>query len=353
MLCCSSSFFMGVSSSWEREGTDGCAPKVLLDGKRNGTHVPSTVLDDDDLDGKGGDGDHDEEPVVEEGGEDVELAFSQLARVDLVEQLHEHEGLEDDGVHEDLGGRLLLDPGFSGVCKDLISRGVEGIALLVVDVEDLATLEHEHKEGNDLENGLSNNVSPHDWVDNGVSLISGFALEDILIGGLSGKGQSSEGIHNQVDPEHLSGRERRLSEEASTGEHDEHGDNVDGQLELKELSDIVEDAATVTDSGENRAEVIVHEGDIGSVLGYISTTDSHSEADIGAVKSRCIVGAITGDGDGTSLLDQAVNKHEFVIGLGASHDSETVGDLSELTHVLHGALNDLDLLLLALFIFIG
>jgi hypothetical protein len=48
------------------------------------------------LDGESGNQDYKEHPIVEEMGENIKFAFTELTRVDLVEQLHEDEGLEDN-----------------------------------------------------------------------------------------------------------------------------------------------------------------------------------------------------------------------------------------------------------------
>lgn len=54
----------------------------------------ATELDNDDLHYHGGDPDDEEDPVGEDAREDVALTVD-LARVELVEEGHEHEGVED------------------------------------------------------------------------------------------------------------------------------------------------------------------------------------------------------------------------------------------------------------------
>ena len=136
-------------------------------------------------------------------GKNVVVSFSKLARVDLVKELHEDEGLEDDCVHEDLGGRLLLDPTFSWVLCNLFFGGIERIRLLVGHVEDFTTLEHKDEQDDNLIDGLTNNVSPHDRVDDGVRLVGGLSKEDRVIGRFGSQGKGSEGVHDQVHPKHL------------------------------------------------------------------------------------------------------------------------------------------------------
>ena len=94
----------------EGERGDGSADSVVAHRQRVGPHVFTTELDDEHLDAEGEDYDEDEHEVVEEVGEHVELSLSELTCVDLVEELHEDEGLEDDSVALNLGGRLIDHP---------------------------------------------------------------------------------------------------------------------------------------------------------------------------------------------------------------------------------------------------
>ena len=158
----------------ERECTDSSAVSVLLPSDGHSTHVAATVLNDNDLDGECQDEDSKEHWVVEESFKDVVLLLTKLPCVDLVEKLHEDEGLEDDGVHLDLLCWLLLLPSEEGstVCHAhhlLVSR-VEGVRLQVGDVEDITTLEEKDEQDSDLEDGLTDDISPHGCVDDGVRL---------------------------------------------------------------------------------------------------------------------------------------------------------------------------------------
>jgi len=227
------------------------------------------------------------------------------------------------------------------VLFSLCVAGVERIDVIVVDVEPIFSLEEEEKEPGDLVNRLENDVSPHNLVDNHVGLL-GREATDVCMRRLSGEGKSGESVHDQVDPEHLCGGERGFVEDASTCEDDEHGDDVNGQLELKELADVVIDVTAVPDSGQDRAEVVIKERDVTSALGDIGAGNAHGKADIGAVKSRGVVGAITSDGDGLSTTDQAINEHELVIRRRASHDLQLVLNLLELMHIINFG-NDFDL----------
>lgn len=74
---------------------------MLVEGQRHCAHCGTTILDKGGLHEQGADDDEQEETVVEEALEHVELVGAEFARVDLVEDLHEHEGVEDDSVKSD------------------------------------------------------------------------------------------------------------------------------------------------------------------------------------------------------------------------------------------------------------
>lgn len=99
------------------------------------------------------------------------------------------------------------------------------------------SVEQENGQNEDLINSMSDNVSPHDWGNHVLSLSVGFSVEQIWSGFLSGEGERGEGIHDQVNPEHLNGVQGRFSQDSTSQENHEHGDDVDGDLELEELSD--------------------------------------------------------------------------------------------------------------------
>ena len=227
------------------EGSDGCANAVVLHAEWVGAHVATTELDNDHLNTEGEENDANEHPVVEEVLEDVELMLTELTGVDLVEQLHEDEGLEHHSVAFNFHSWLVGHPTSFRVRCNLICIGIERIVVLILNAEDFSVLVHENKENNDLEDSLTENVSPHDFVDDSISLFGWLAVHEAVIGWLSGKSKSSKGVHNQVDPEELHGCERLFTKEAGAGKDKEHSDDVDSELELKELADVVVNVATV------------------------------------------------------------------------------------------------------------
>jgi len=183
---------------------------------------------------------------------------------------------------------------------------------------------------------LTEDVSPHDLVHDFVVTAGGLAVEQSITRRLSGEGKGSEGVHNEVHPEHLDGGEGGIGEQDGAREHDEHGSDVDGKLELQELLDVVEDVATVLNGGFDGAEVVVGEDDVGGVLGNIGSGDAHSEANISSVESGCVVGTVTSHGNSSFLLLEACDEQELVIRGRASQNLELLGDFLEFLQVFDG-----------------
>lgn len=138
---------------------------------------------------------NDVDPTVEELAENVEIARAHNAAVNFVEVLQEHEHIEDNGQV------LLLG---EGACSELAILGVGGLfVVFVLEVEQVRA------EAND--NHHHNHVPRRDAVD----LAPDHALQDLSLssdsslidyggkGSSSGKSDSSESVHNEVDPEQL------------------------------------------------------------------------------------------------------------------------------------------------------
>ena len=82
----------------ERACTDGNADQMLFLTEGDSADWGTTVLHEEVLHDHGAHKDQKEEGVVKEAAEDIELLYTELTSVDLVENLHAHKGLEDDRV---------------------------------------------------------------------------------------------------------------------------------------------------------------------------------------------------------------------------------------------------------------
>jgi len=59
---------------------------------------------------------------------------------------------------------------------------------------------------------MADNISPHKGSNQGSILFVGHPFQYFYQGWLSGEGQSSKRIHNQIDPEHLDCCQGRVSQ---------------------------------------------------------------------------------------------------------------------------------------------
>jgi hypothetical protein len=98
--------------------------------------------------------DSEEEEIVEETVEDIVLLGSDLPGIDLIEDLHEDEGVEDQT--EVLGFLSGGEGTVDRINDEEWDIGIVGIA------EHLFAAKKQHKQDCDLEDSLPHNVSPHD-----------------------------------------------------------------------------------------------------------------------------------------------------------------------------------------------
>lgn len=191
---------------------------------------------------------------------------------------------EDERVEDQTGELVLL------INPDCLVGGAEA--------EDLVTGKVEDESDNDLVESLTEDHHPHLSRDERRSLAVGLALEYLGGGGIGSEGKSGEGVHDEVDPEKLNGGKNRLLIFRRDGGNvgDDDGGDVDGELELskgesqwraksegapegahlKELLNRVVDAASPHDGRDDASEVVVHKNDIGSLLGDLGSSNTHS-----------------------------------------------------------------------------
>ena len=227
---------------------------------------------------------------------------------------------------------------------------VEWIVSLELDSEQRASIEEESEKDANLKQALHQDVSPHSSIDDHcVAALRVTTLHNARIGRLCGKGESSECVHDEVDPEHLYGSQRSVVEDQRAREDNEEGNDVDRHLELKELADVVEGRSAILHSTQDAAEVIVEKLDIGRLFGNISAGNAHGKADVTTVQGRSVICTIAGNSNSSANLNKSVNKHEFVIWLGSCQDLELALNLFELAKIANRAINSNLVVLAVLF----
>lgn len=139
----------------------------MIHVERYTAHVAASKLNNGDLDAECEDNDEEEHPVVAEAGKDIEVTLTELARVDLIEELHENEGLEGDSVHQHLVARFKFDDwawleigilfalpwssAWAAGSSDVMFVIVEVVFLVEIDIENFCAAEEEDEKDNDLE----------------------------------------------------------------------------------------------------------------------------------------------------------------------------------------------------------
>ena len=180
----------------QREGTDAHAVEVQLVADGDGTHWGATKLHHEVLNRHCWEEDEQEERVVEETSKNIVLFDSELSGVDLVEDLHAHEGLENNRVVSQLSniGEAKIRIKLTSRVFWVIACGVAGSAVIealevrvVVETENFLSKEEQSDKDYDLVDCLANDVAIHHGVKNGFVDRVGLVLKEWFIGGFSGE----------------------------------------------------------------------------------------------------------------------------------------------------------------------
>jgi len=111
---------------------------------------------------------------------------------------------------------------------------------------------------------VNNDLSPVVVQDKNFSLSSSNSSEFTIFFILfSTKGDGSEDIHDQVGPEHLNNVKWVVADNCSSNNCDRANNDVDGKLELNELSNVVEDGESPLHRSVNRLEFVISNNKVG------------------------------------------------------------------------------------------
>merc|ERR1712232_1220054 len=91
------------------------------------------------------------------------------------------------------------------------------------------------------------------------------------------------------------------------------------------------DASTPHDGQDNVRKRVVHEDDVGSLLGNFGTSNAHSETDIGKFESRSIIGTVTRNTNDFAHRFQRLDQESLVFGGGSSENLQSRDDLKSLS----------------------
>jgi len=151
---------------------------------------------------------------------------------------------------------------------------------------------------------MTKNISLHNFSNDWWVLVVWFSQKNVLSWRFSSKSKGSESVHDKVDPKHLNCIQWGTLQNNRAEEHNEHSNDIDRQLELKELPDVVINISSVSEGNNNRTEVIIHQNDVWSSFCNICSSDSHCETNISLWQSWCIIRSISSNSnDSITLLD--------------------------------------------------
>ncbi len=144
---------------------------------------------------------------------------------------------------------------------------------------------------------MSEDVSPHDWLDDFIILSSDrnlvlVACMIILLNRrLCSYADGSEGIHNHVYPEKLNNAKWTISKSRSCNKDNRDAYNVNAELELKELPNIVYNISSPKSGIIYSIEIILSNNNLRCILSDLTST-SHAEANVCLLESINIVQAV-------------------------------------------------------------
>ena len=194
--------------------------------------------------------------------------------------------------------------------------------------KDLRAEEVENKNNSDQICRLPDNLFYHVDSEEWICLFVRLAVEQGFAGLVRRERKRGKSVHYEVDPEELHCAEGRLLRCCceSSDERDDNGRNVGVDLELKELSHSVVHATAPHDSVDNRREIVIHQDDVGCLLGHLSPCDAHRESNVSCLECRAIVRAVSGDTNNIATILERFNQYSLILRRGSGKDLQSGGN---------------------------
>lgn len=181
--------------------------------------------------------------------------------------------------------------------------------------KDLRAKEVENKDDGYQVRRLPDDLFYHVNSEERIRLLVGLAVEQGLGSLVRRERERGKSVHYEVNPEELHCTEGRLLRCCcdSSDERDDDGRNVGVDLELKEFSHGVVHTTAPHDSVDNRRKVVIHQDDVGCLLGYLGPCDAHRESDVGCLESRAIVCAVSGDANNVATFLECLDQQSLIV----------------------------------------
>ena len=138
--------------------------------------------------------------------------------------------------------------------------------------------------------------------------------------------EGEQDVDGEVDPQDLQRQQRRAvgdGEDPGTDEQQDEPGQHD-HLDPDVLHQVVVEASTALDGGDDGGEVVVGEDHLGGVLGDLGAGDPHRHADVRSGERRRIVHAVARHGDDVPLLLEDADQPHLVLGRHSGDDADAV-----------------------------
>jgi len=144
--------------------------------------------------------------------------------------------------------------------------------------------------------------------------IPGFALHHLAVRRLRRQGERREGVHDQVDPEHLDHRQGKLYPDHRAEQHDQQRRHVHRKLEEQEALDVLVERPPPQNRVDDARERVVEQHDVAGLLRHGGSPLPHGEPDVRVVQRRGVVRPVARHRDDFSLLLERLHQLQFVRG---------------------------------------
>ena len=239
----------------EHRAGDGGKDKPLLQAEGLGTEDIAAELNGQHL-AEEDDRCNEQEALVAQNATQAALVGAIHASVEEVPELQPHKAGEEQ--------------------RDVMSGGVA--TTFGGDVNDIG--DKGRNEGyTEAENPL-----PHIGGNDKGYFITRRTIHHIVTGRLGSERESGEGIHNQVNPQHLGDGEGQVNTDEGPEGGNTAGSDVHRELEHDKLLDIAVEGAPPLNGSGDTGEGVVEQDDVGGLLGNRSTGNPHGKAYIGVVE---------------------------------------------------------------------
>ena len=174
----------------------------------------------------------------------------------------------------------------------------------------LEYVEQRHEQ-HEEEEPYAQDVGYHVVVENECRPLSRRHLHDVVVGRQCRQRKGGKGVHDEVYPEQLSNRQRRLRAHERAEQYYQTGTYVHRQLEQQETLYVLVQTASPFHGMHYRRERVVQNRYVADVFRHLSAT-AHRYAHMRLLQRRSVVGAV------------ARNSHDVVSGLQGSHKPSLV-----------------------------